>query len=251
MKFVHVLWVLSEGGTKGVEIAAIVGVPVRTVQRLVKEFRENGTYKSKTCSKKYGKKLSDRDVRGIKRVLQANRRITLSDITNMCPTKVCRNTIRKALHDSGIQSRIAVKKPFLTPRHMSQRLAFAQKYCRWSAEEWEQVIWTDESTFEVGKNSRQIHVWRTVNERFASSCIVPTFKSGRTSLMIWGAFSGGRSQNLFLCLKIGALQRILLKWFTIRSCFILWKKYHKDYSWKMVHLSIEANYVNNGGKHTV
>ena len=84
---------LSEGGKKGVEIAAIVGVPVRTVQRLVKEFRENGTYKSKTCSKKYGKKLSDRDVCGIKRVSQANRRIPLSDITNMCPTKVCRNTI--------------------------------------------------------------------------------------------------------------------------------------------------------------
>ena len=187
---------LSERRKKGVEIAAIVGVPVRTVQRLVKEFRENGTYKSKTCSKKYGKKLSDRDVRGIKRVLQANRRITLSDITNMCPTKVCRNTIRKALHDSGIHSRIAVKNPFLTPRHMSQRLAFAQKYCRWSAEEWEQVIWTDESTFEVGKNSRQIHVWRIVNERYASSCIVPTFKSGRTSLMIWGAFSGGQKSEL-------------------------------------------------------
>jgi transposase len=187
---------LSEGGKKGVEIAAIVGVPVRIVQRLVKNFRENGTYKSKTCAKKYGKKLSDRDVRGIKRVLQADRRITLSDITNMCPTKVCRNTIRKALHDSGIHSRIAVKKPFLTPRHMSQRLAFAQKYCRWSAEDWEQVVWTDESTFEVGKNSRQIHVWRTVSERYASSCIVPTFKSGRTSLMIWGAFSGGQKSQL-------------------------------------------------------
>ena len=84
----------------------------------------------------------------------------------------------------------------MSPHHISQRLAFAQKYCRWSAEEWEQVIWTDESTFEVGKNSRQIHVWRTVNERYASSCIVPSFKSGRTSLMIWGAFSGGQKSRL-------------------------------------------------------
>ena len=42
------------------------------------------------------KKLSDRDDRGITRVLQADRRITLSDITNMCPSKVCRNTMRKA-----------------------------------------------------------------------------------------------------------------------------------------------------------
>ena len=39
------------------------------------------------------KKHSDRDVRGIRCVLQVDHRITLSDITNMCPTKVCRNTI--------------------------------------------------------------------------------------------------------------------------------------------------------------
>ena len=48
---------LSEGGKKGVEIAAIVGVYVRIIKRLVKKFRENGTYKSNTCAKKYGKNL--------------------------------------------------------------------------------------------------------------------------------------------------------------------------------------------------
>ena len=34
---------------------------------------------------------------------------------------------------------------------MPQRLAFAQKYCGWTTKEWERVVWTDESTFEVGK----------------------------------------------------------------------------------------------------
>ena len=96
--------------------------------------------KPKCVPKNMEKKLSDRDVCGIKRVLQVDCHITLFDITNMCLTKVCRNTIRKALHDSGIHSQFAVNKPFLTPRHMSQRLAFAQKYCRWSAEDWEQVV---------------------------------------------------------------------------------------------------------------
>ena len=79
---------------------------------------------------------------------------------------------------------------------MSQRLAFAQKYCGWTIKEWERVVWTDESTFEVGKNSRQVHVWRNAYERYSSSCIVPTFKSGRTSLMIWGAFAGGQKSQL-------------------------------------------------------
>jgi hypothetical protein len=80
--------------------------------------------------------------------------------------------------------KLMLKKHFLTYRHMSQRLAFAQKYCGWTIKEWERVVWTNESTFEVGKNSRQIHVWRNAYERYSSSCMVPTFKSGRTSF-IW------------------------------------------------------------------
>lgn len=187
---------LSEAGKTGVDIAAIVGVHVRTVQRVVKKFREDGTYKCKPCGGSHAKKLSDRDVRAIIRVSKTHRRSTLSEITNICSTQVSRSTIRRALHESGIFSRIAVKKPFLTHRHMSQRLAFAQKYCGWTIKEWERVVWTDESTFEVGKNSRQVHVWRNPYERYSSSCMVPTFKSGRTSLMIWGAFAGGQKSQL-------------------------------------------------------
>ena len=162
----------------------------------MKKFREDGTYKCKPCGGSHAKKLSDRDVRAIIRVSKTHRRSTLFEITNICSIQVSKSTIRRALHDSGIFSRIAVKKPFLTHRHMSQRLAFAQKYCGWTIKEWERVVWTNESTFEVGKNSRQVHVWRNAYERYSSSCIVPTFKSGRTSLMIWGAFAGGQKSQL-------------------------------------------------------
>jgi len=153
---------LSEGGFTGVQIAATTGVPIRTVTRLVKTFRKDGTYKRKPCGGSHAKKLSDRDVRAIIRVSKTHRCSTLSEITNICSTQVSRSTIRRALHESGIFSRIVVKKPFLTHRHMSQRLAFAQKYCGWTIKEWERVVWTDESTFEVGI----------------------FLKSGRTSLMI-------------------------------------------------------------------
>jgi hypothetical protein len=60
-------------------------------------------------------------------------------------------TIRCTLHDNGIFSRIAVKKPFLADQHMSRRLDFARQYCGWCAAEWERVCWMDESTFEIGK----------------------------------------------------------------------------------------------------
>ena len=83
---------------------------------------------------------------------------------------------------------------------MSQRLAFTQKYCRRSAKDWEQVVWTNESTFAVGKYCRQIHVLRIVYKCYTPSCIIPTFKSGRT-LMIWGAFSKLQASQLVFMFK--------------------------------------------------
>ena len=93
---------LSEAWKTGVDIAAIVRIHVRTVQRVVKKFREDGTYKCKPCGGSHAKKLSDRDVRAIIRVSKTHRRSTLSEITNICSIQVSRWTIRRALHENGI-----------------------------------------------------------------------------------------------------------------------------------------------------
>ena len=65
-------------------------------------------------------------------------------------------------------------------------------------EEWKRIIWTDEATVEIGRDSRARRVWRTKHEEFHHSCIKPTFKSGRTSVMIWGAIAHGRLGPLFI-----------------------------------------------------
>ena len=52
------------------------------------------------------------------------------------------------------------------------------------------VIWTDEASFEIGKNSWQVKVWWRSYERYSWDCLAPTFKSERTFFMIWGAFTG-------------------------------------------------------------
>jgi hypothetical protein len=60
---------------------------------------------------------------------------------------------------------------------MSWQLDFARQYCGWCAVDWEHVCWMEESTFEIGKNSRQVHVWRTAYERYSSSGFVGEHKS--------------------------------------------------------------------------
>jgi transposase len=53
-------------------------------------------------------------------------------------------------------------------------------------ERWKCVIWSDEATFETGKQGR-VHVTRRPDEKACPTCIKSIYRSGRTSVMVWGA----------------------------------------------------------------
>ncbi|MBW0467733.1 hypothetical protein O181_007448 [Austropuccinia psidii MF-1] len=76
------------------------------------------------------------------------------------------NTLRKSIHELGRRSRIAVEKPYLSPRHMQRRLEFARAHLHWTINDWSRVVWTDESSFELGESVTQKRVWRTTNEKY-------------------------------------------------------------------------------------
>jgi hypothetical protein len=120
----------------------------------------------------------------------------LGDITNAFTKKVSKDTIRTELHKHGLNSRVAKKKPFLTNLHKKNRLEFALDHKSWTLAMWRKVVWTDEATFEIGKNSRVVRVWRTVDQANDMDCLVPTFKSNRSSLMVWGAIRHGEKSEL-------------------------------------------------------
>jgi hypothetical protein len=140
--------------------------------------------------------LSPRDLRALNRAVTKDRTSSLADVTDemneVRSTPVCSRTIRRAIHRIGKQSRIARAKPHLNERHRQRRLKFARDTRAWTHEQWSKVIWTDEASVEIGKQSRQVRVWRGVGEEYDADCIVPTFKSNRQSLMIWGCMAAGR-----------------------------------------------------------
>ena len=188
---------LHKAGVKGVKIVAKLGHPKTTVNTVLKRFERHGTFEGQKSTGR-PQKLLERSIRIVTRALATNhsqtleditnRKQILEDITNCSGFGVSTSTIRIALHNVGFHNRVAAKKPFLNDAHRSRRLQFAKHHQKWTCEDWKKIIWTDELTFEVGKNLRQIKVWRKSDERYKSDCLTPTFKSGRTSVMIWGAF---------------------------------------------------------------
>jgi len=91
-------------------------------------------------------------------IIKNDRRASLADITNKWNANVSMSSTRRVLHKLKLNSRKARKKPFLNERHIAQRLAWAVEHKNWSLEEWKRVIWTDEASFELGKNLRKIRV---------------------------------------------------------------------------------------------
>lgn len=178
---------MRRAGMKPSAIACTLDMPRSTVSTVLTKWRLTGC----VITQKSGHRpplLSERAVRDLSRELQRDRRQPIAAIAQNF--HVARNTIRSYIHRLGFGNRIAPTKPYLHAHQKAARLQFANAHKHWSIEDWKKVIWTDESVFELGKNSRQIRVWRRVHERYHSNCLAPSFKSGRTSVMVWGAFTG-------------------------------------------------------------
>lgn len=60
-----------------------------------------------------------------------------------------------------------------------------------TVEEWKQVLWTDESKFEIYSSKRH-----RVHERMLDECVVKTVKHGSGNNMVWGCFGGGHIKKL-------------------------------------------------------
>lgn len=183
-------------------IAEQLGITQASVSRLLRKHRIT-TFKTRGPRRQYHRSTSDRDNRRIARLALKLRRITLQDLARECGLKVSKKTIARRLKEIGIQKRIARTKPHLSLQHMEARLLWAREHEHWTVEDWEKVVWSDESSIQVGFDPRQTLVFRREGEAFDSACLRPSFKSKRVNIMVWGCFAGNRLGPLIICERGG------------------------------------------------
>ena len=109
---------------------------------------------------------------------------------------ISERTVRLRLHKVGFKGRVARKQPHIDKANHAKTIQYAKTYRNKPLGFWDQVLWTDESKFNLFGSDSKLMVWRTPSEALDSKCSVPTVKHGGGNAKCWGCMSPSGLGNL-------------------------------------------------------
>lgn len=98
-------------------------------------------------------------------------------------------TVRKYEFKCGLRNYAAVSEPCLMARHVLGRKRWAKRHLNWDLSLSEKVAFFDESNCTIKPTVLRQRVWRKQVERYKTSNLIRTFKSGYKSISVWTTFS--------------------------------------------------------------
>ena len=180
-----------DGGMTTRDIADLYNISKTTVHRIIYDYKENGIIEARPRSGR-PPELDPRDKRHLVQLVEKNHYAPLAQITaeiqDITKKPLSLSTIQRALHMEGYAGRVGLRKPFVNDKNRHIRLKWSRERLPWD-DEWNQIIWSDESRYELFGSKRRQWVWRHPEQRTDDNCLVPTFKSTQKSVMVWGCFT--------------------------------------------------------------
>ncbi|GET58376.1 IS630 family transposase [Rhizophagus irregularis DAOM 181602=DAOM 197198] len=154
------------------QIARKMGRDPTTIRRFIDKYKKTGVTENLPRSGR-PPALNNNEKNALINEVKKNRREPLHEIINTLGLSCSLTTARQTLYDAGIHSHVAAKKPFVSKKHALARVSWCEKYKEKTIQDWNQVIFSDESSVEIG--------------------------NGRKSVMVWGCFAGGIKGPLIFC----------------------------------------------------
>ena len=107
------------------------------------------------------------------------------------------------LKKEGFDGRVCRKKPYINEINRRRRLQFAREHVDIEKSRWNNVIFADESKFNVFESDGQQYVWRKKPEELRKKNLLPTVIHGGGNVMVWGCMAaGGVGELVFIDIKM-------------------------------------------------
>ena len=146
------------------------------------------------------KKLSARAGHHIQMLSLKDRRRSavsiVAEIEEVGGQPVSAQTIRRTLHQIGVQGCHPRIKPLLKTIHKKVRKQFAEDMSTKHMDYWNYVLWSDEMKINLFGSDGFKHVrWRP-DEEYKDKCVMPTVKHGGRNVMVWDCMSAAGVREL-------------------------------------------------------
>ena len=96
------------------------------------------------------------------------------DIESELGITISEQTVRRCLLEIGLKGRVTRKKPYVNKVNRGKRLEYGKTYREKPLGYWDNVLWTDESKFNLFESDGKVTVWRTPKGELDPKCTVPT-----------------------------------------------------------------------------
>lgn len=162
-----------------------------TVQYIIQKFKNGSVDNKKHTGRK--RVLTVRESREIVRQAAKNPKLSAPQlaehIASYSGKTVTAQTVRNRLHEAGYKGRAIRKKPFINEKNRKKRLDFAREHVNKPVSFWKNVLFSDESKYNVFGSDGRRYVWRQKGKALEAKNMQATVKHGGGNVMVWGCMS--------------------------------------------------------------
>lgn len=162
-------------------IANKLKLPRSTVGDAITRFRKTGSNQDRKRSGR-PRVTSKPEDQSLIIMSKMNRKLTAPEIqmrfNESHDRQISLSTVKERLQKAGLNGRVSIKKPLLRRGNKKKRLEWAHAHKNWTVDDWKQVLWTDESKFEIWAKTKGLcSSW--LFRKNASRCYNPNGKTCR------------------------------------------------------------------------
>jgi len=189
-------------GMNDSKIGSLVNVSPTCIKTTIRNWTNNGSVKSLSGAGR-PRITSPKDDTKLFNLVRRSPESSLSELNSKWLTadgspKASKSTISRRLLDFNLASYQKADKPLLTDRDRQIRLAWCQERRNWSYSKWSNVIFSDESNFELINRKVSPTIRRFKHEKYDPKFVKGRVQGGGGSIGIWGCISGAGTGCCFM-----------------------------------------------------